>query len=148
MAITDSREVVIAATPAEVLTVLLDLESLPEWSALHDKIEILQRDEQGRPRQCRQTVKVMGATDEQLVEYFLHDDGLSWNLLSAKQLRSQRGRYTLTPEGDSTRVLLELAVDLVPPVPGFLVRKATQWLMRAATDGLRQRVLDVQDAGS
>ncbi|OBJ49299.1 SRPBCC family protein [Mycobacterium asiaticum] len=147
MAITDSREVVVDATPAQIMAVLLDLESLPEWSALHEKIEILTRDERGQPSECRQTVKVMGATDEQVVRYRLHDDGLSWDLLSAKQLRGQKGRYTLTPEGDATRVRLELTVDLAAPVPGFLVRKAAQWLMRAATDGLRKRVLEVKDDG-
>jgi hypothetical protein len=144
MAITDSREVVIAATPDEIMDVLLDLESLPEWSALHEEIEILERDEQGRPSKCRQTVKVMGSTDEQVLDYCMHDDGLSWNLLSAKQLRAQRGRYTLTPDGDCTKVRLNLTVDLFAPVPGFLVRRAAKWLMQSATDGLRKRVLEVK----
>ena len=144
MAITDSREVVIDATPGEIMNVLLDLESLPEWSALHAGIEILERDGQGRPSKCRQTVKVLGAIDEQVVDYCIHDDGLSWNLLSGKQLRAQRGRYILTPDGDSTKVRLNLTVDLFAPVPGFLVRRGAKWLMQAATDGLRQRVLEVK----
>jgi uncharacterized membrane protein len=146
MAITDSREVVIDATPGEIMDVLLDLESLPEWSALHAEIEILERDARGRPSKCRQTVKVLGATDEQVVDYCIHDDGLSWNLLSGKQLRAQRGRYILTSDGDSTKVRLNLTVDLFAPVPGFLVRRGAKWLMQAATDGLRQRVLEVKGA--
>ena len=146
MAITESREVVIAASPAEILDVLLDLESLPTWSALHDKVEIVERDDQGRPSKVRQTVKVLGSTDVQLIEYRFHEDGLSWNLLSGNYLRAQQGRYTLTPDGDSTRLRLDLTVDLSVPVPGFLVRKGTNWLMQSATGGVRRRVLEVKSA--
>lgn len=143
MAITESREVVIAASPTEVMDVLLDLEALPSWSALHDEVEILERDDQGLPSKVRQTVKVLGASDEHLMSYRFHDDGLSWTLLSGNYLRAQEGRYTLTPEGDATRLRLELMVDLSAPVPGFLVRRGTNWLMQSATGGVRKRVLEV-----
>ncbi|OBK23642.1 cyclase [Mycobacterium asiaticum] len=143
MAINEFREVVITATPAEVMSVLMDLESLPQWSALHDKVEILERDEQGRPSKSRQTVKVIGFRDEQLIDYSFQDDSVSWTLLSAKQLRAQQVRYTLTREGDSTRLRLELEVELAAPVPGVFVRKATSWLIQAATEGVRKRVLEV-----
>lgn len=144
MAITESREVVIDATPDEIMDVLLDLESLTEWSSVHQKVEILERDEQGRPSKSRQTVKLVGVSDEQVLDYSVHDDGVSWTLVSAKQQRAQEGRYTLTPEGDSTRVHFELTVDLSAPVPGFLVKRGAKGLMETATDGLRKRVLEVK----
>lgn len=143
MAITESREVVIPASPNQVMDVLMDLEALPSWSALHDKVEILERDEKGLPSKVRQTVKVLGASDEHVMAYRFHDDGLSWTLLSGNYLRAQEGRYVLTPEGDSTRLRLELMVDLSAPVPGFLVRRGTNWLMQSATGGVRKRVLAV-----
>jgi hypothetical protein len=37
MAVTDSRGVVIEATPDEIMDVLFDLESLPEWSSAHQR---------------------------------------------------------------------------------------------------------------
>lgn len=144
MAITDSREVVIEATPDEVMDVLFDLESLTEWSSVHKKVEILERDEEGHPTKSRQTVKIVGVTDEQVLDYAVHDDGVSWTLVSSKQQRGQDGRYTLTPEGDKTRVHFELTVDPSVPVPGFLVKRGTKGLMETATDGLRKRVLDVK----
>ena len=42
MAITDSREVVIEATPDEIMDVLFDIESLTEWSSAHKKVEVLE----------------------------------------------------------------------------------------------------------
>lgn len=144
MAITETREVVIDATPDEIMDVLFDLESLPEWSSIHKKVEILERDKDGHPSRSRQKVKIVGVTDEQVLDYSVHDDGVGWTLENSKQQRAQEGRYTLTPEGDSTRVRFELTVDLSAPVPGFLVKRGAKGLMETATDGLRKRVLEVK----
>ena len=145
MAITETREVVIDATPDEILDVLLNLESLPEWSSVHRKIEILERDDQGHPSRSKQVVKLVGVSDEQELAYTVHDDGVSWTLISAKQQRAQEGRYTLSPEGDSTRVRFELTVDLLMPVPGFLVKKGAKSLLDTATKGLRDRVMECNE---
>ena len=147
MAVTESREVVIEATPDEIMDVLFDLESLTEWSSPHQKVEILERDDQGRPSKSRQVVKIVGISDEQVVAYSVHDDGISWTLVSAKQQRGQDARYTLTPEGDSTRVRFELTIDLSVPVPGFLIKRGAKGLMDTATEGLRKRVLKVKNGG-
>ena len=144
MAITDSREVVIDATPDEIMDVLFDLESLTEWSSFHKKVEILERDADGHPSKSRQTVKIVGVADEQVLDYSVHDNGVGWTLESSKQQRAQEGRYTLTPDGDSTRVRFDLTVDLSAPVPGFLVKRGAKGLMETATDGLRKRVLEVK----
>ncbi len=147
MAVTESREVVIEATSDEIMDVLLDIETLPEWSSAHQTVEVLARDDQGHPSKSRQVVKLVGVSDEQELAYTVHDDGVSWTLLSSKQQRAQDGRYTLTPEGERTRVRLDLTVDLVAPLPGFLVRKGSKGLMDTATDGLRKRVLEVKKSG-
>jgi hypothetical protein len=144
MAVTASRQVVIEATRDEIMDVLFDLESLPEWSSVHRKVEVLERDDRGHPSKSRQVVKIVGIADEQVLDYSVHDDGVSWTLASAKQQRAQQGRYTLTPDGDSTKVDFELTVDLIVPVPGFLIKKGAKGLMETATDGLRERVLKVK----
>ncbi|MGO9926143.1 MAG: SRPBCC family protein [Mycobacterium sp.] len=147
MAVTESREVVIEATPDEIMDVLFDLESLPEWSSVHREVEVLERDDQGHPSKSRQVVKIVGVSDEQVLAYSVHDDGVSWTLLSANQQRAQEGRYTLTPEGDSTRVRFDLTVDLSVPVPGFLIKRGSRGLLETATQGLRGRVLEVRKLG-
>lgn len=144
MAVTESREVVIEATPDEIMDVLFDLEALTKWSSVHQQVEILERDDEGYPSKSRQVVKLVGVSDEQVLAYSVHDDGVSWTLVSSKQQRAQDGRYTLTPEDDSTRVRFDLTVDLIAPLPGFLIRKGAKGLMDTATEGLRHRVLDVK----
>lgn len=144
MAVTESREVVIEATPDEIMSVLFDLESLTEWSAAHQKVEVLERDDHGRPSKSRQTVKIVGISDEQVLDYSVHEDGVSWTLVSARQQRAQDARYWLTPDGDCTRVNFELTVDPIVPVPGFLIKRGAKGLMETATEGLRKRVLEVK----
>ena len=147
MAITEVREVTIEATPDEVMSVLVDMESLPQWSSAHQEIEVLERDAEGRPSRARQVVKIVGVSDEQVLEYAFDDGGVSWTLVSSNQQRAQQGRYTLTPQGDSsTLVHFELTVDLIAPLPGFLIRQGAKGLMDTATKGLRKRTLQVKRA--
>jgi len=147
MAITETREVTIEATPDEILAVLYDLESLPTWSSAHQKVEVLERDDEGHPSKSRQTVKVVGVNDEQVLDYTVQPDGVSWTLVSSKQQRAQEGRYTLTPDGDSTRVRFELTVDPLVPLPGFVIKRGAKGLMETATDGLRKQVLKSKKGG-
>jgi hypothetical protein len=149
MAIRESREVLIEATPAEILAVALDLESLPEWSSAHLTSTVLERDDQGRPLRSRATVKTAVITDEVEIALTHHDDGYSWRLVSAQHQRSQDARYTLTPEGpERTRVRFEITVDPVVPVPGFILRRATAGMLDTATEGLRRRVLKAKSGES
>jgi len=151
MAVTDSRELVVEATPGEIMEVLFDLESWPEWSSIHKEVEILERDDDGHPVRARQVVKVVGIGDEQELNYTVYDDGLGWDLVSSKAQRGQTGRYTLTPDPkspDSTRMHFELTVDLMIPLPGFLVKTGTRSVMDNLTKGLRKRVLEGKKHGN
>ena len=147
MAVTETRSITIEATADEIMDVLLDLDTLTEWSSTHQSVEVLDRDDEGRPKTSRQVVKIVGISDEQVLEYTVHDDGVGWTLVSSKQQRAQEGRYTLTASGDGTDVQFELTVDPTVPVPGFLVRKGASGLMDTATKGLRKRVLEVYGRG-
>jgi hypothetical protein len=144
MAVTESRQLVIEATPDEILEVLFDLDSLTQWSPAHQEVEVLERDAEGRPSRSRQVVKIVGVSDEQILDHTVFADGVGWTLVSSKQQRAQTARYTLTPDGDSTLVRFDLSVDLVAPLPGFLVKKGAKGLMDTASEGLRKRVLKVK----
>jgi hypothetical protein len=147
VAVNEKREIVIEASSEEILDVLFDLESLTEWSSAHQEVEVLERDADGHPAKSRQVVKIVGITDEQVLDYHVYDDGVGWTLVSSKQQRAQDARYTLVPEGDTTRVRFEITVDPTVPLPGFLIRKGAEGLLKTATEGLRRRVLAVYGRG-
>ena len=144
MAVSDSREVVIEATPEEILDVLADVEKNPEWSSQQQSVEILETGGDGRPRRVKMKVKSAGISDEQVVDYTWSDEGPSWTLVSAGQLRSQDAKYTLTPDGEATKVKFELTLKPSVPLPGFILKRAIKGAMETSTDGLRKRVLKVK----
>lgn len=147
MATSDSREVVIEASPEEILDVIADVETMPEWSSQQQSVEVLEGGDDGRPRRVKMKVKSAGISDEQVIEYTWTDDSVSWTLVSAGQLKAQDAKYTLTPEGGKTRVKFELTVDPSVPIPGFILKRAIKGAMETSTDGLRKQVLKVKKGG-
>ena len=146
MAVTDSREVVIEATPEEILDVIADVRSAPTWSPQYQSADVLDTHDDGRPKRVKMKIKAAGLTDEQEVEYSWTDTSVSWTLIKAGQLKSQDATYTLTPQGDKTKVRFDLKVDPSVPLPGFLLKRTLKGAMETATDGLRKQVLKVKKA--
>ncbi|HNM83366.1 MAG TPA: SRPBCC family protein [Mycobacterium sp.] len=144
MAVSDSREVVIEATPAEILDVIADVEATPTWSPQYQSSEIIDRYDDGRPKQARMVIKAAGLTDTQVIEYTWTDSSVSWTLVSAGQLKAQDAKYTLTADGDKTKVRFDMKVDPSVPIPGFLLKRTIKGGMETATDGLRKQVLKVK----
>jgi ribosome-associated toxin RatA of RatAB toxin-antitoxin module len=144
MATSDSREVVIEASPEEILDVIADVESTPTWSPQYQTAEILEAYDNGRPRRVKMKIKTAGISDEQVVDYTWADDSVSWTLVTAGQLKAQDASYTLTPDGDKTRVKFDITIDLSIPLPGFVLKRVMKGAMETATDGLRKQVRKVK----
>jgi len=144
MAANDSREVVIEATPEEILDVIADVESAPSWSPQYQRAEVLDTHDDGRPKRVKMKVKAAGITDEMEVEYNFTGNTAGWTLIKSSQLKKQEATYTLTPAGDKTKVRFELTVDPSIPIPGFLLKRTLKGAMETATDGLRKQVIKLK----
>jgi ribosome-associated toxin RatA of RatAB toxin-antitoxin module len=144
MATSDSREVVIEATPAEILDVIADVEATPDWSPQYQKAVILESFPDGRPKQVEMTVKAAGLTDVMVIEYTWTDSSVAWTLVKSGQLKAQDASYTFTPQGDKTKVKFDMKIDLSIPMPGFILKRTLKGGMETATDGLRKQVLKVK----
>lgn len=144
MALKESRDIVIEAGPEEILDVIADFDTMPEWSEPHQSAEIIETGDDGRPRQVKMRVKVAGITDEQVVAYTWGDNAVSWTLVSSSQQKAQDGKYTLIPQGDNTLVKFELVADPNVPLPGFVLKRAVKGTIDSATKALRERVLKVK----
>ena len=144
MAASDSREVVIEATPEEILDVIADVESAHTWSPQYQSAEVLDTYKDGRPKRVKMKVKAAGMTDEMEVEYSWGENTAGWTLVKSGQLKAQNATYTFTPAGDKTKVRFDLEVDPSIPIPGFLLKRTLKGAMETATDGLRKQVLKLQ----
>lgn len=144
MAVTDSREVVIEATPEEILDVIADVGNAPTWSPQYQSSEVLDTYDDGRPKRVKMTVKAAGMTDQMEVEYNFSANSAGWKLIKSNQLKAQDATYTLTPAGEKTKVRFDLRVDPSIPIPGFLLKRTIKGAMETATDGLRTQVLKLK----
>jgi ribosome-associated toxin RatA of RatAB toxin-antitoxin module len=111
MAMKESREILIDASPDAILAVLADVEALPSWSPVHKRVEVIDTHPDGRPHHVRMTVRVMGITDQQLLEYKWGPDWVVWDAVTATRERAQHAEYTLERGLEGTRVRFDLTFD-------------------------------------
>jgi ribosome-associated toxin RatA of RatAB toxin-antitoxin module len=136
-----SGETDIRASVREILDVLADLPKYPEWSAVHKRASVDERDEAGRPRRATMAVTAAGLTDEQVLDYEWTVHGVSWALVKAGQQSDQHGSYTIARKRDGVcHVRYHLDISPVIPMPGIIVRRVMRKAVESATEGLRARV--------
>ncbi len=146
MAVRASREVVFEAPPEAILEALADIDEVPTWSSLHKHAEVVDRHPDGRPCHVKATLRIMGITDKEVLEYHWGRDWMVWDATDTFQQRGQHGEYNLTREGDDkTRVRFDIILDLAAPIPEFLIKRAKKLVLDVATESLRKRVMDKMD---
>lgn len=131
----------IDAPPGDILDALADVAAVPTWSRIHKRAEVIDCYDDGRPHHVRVAVKVLGLVDEEVLEYHWGPDWLVWDAGRTNQQHGQHVEYTLTPEGDATRVRIDITVEPGGPIPDFLVKRASKTVLHSATVGLRDRVM-------
>ncbi|MCW2651541.1 MAG: cyclase [Mycobacterium sp.] len=133
---------VIDAAPEAILDALADVGSVPSWSSVHKAAEVIDSYDDGRPCHVKVTVRVLGITDEEVLEYHWGRDWLVWDADETFQQHAQHVEYNLTPEADDkTRVRFDITLEPRAPLPEFLIKRAKKTVLNAATEGLRRRVL-------
>jgi uncharacterized protein YndB with AHSA1/START domain len=78
MAVRASREVVFEAPPEAIMEALADIDEVPTWSSLHKHAEVVDRHPDGRPRHVKATLRIMGITDKEVLEYHWGRDWMVW----------------------------------------------------------------------
>jgi hypothetical protein len=142
VAVQASREVVIDAPPDVILGALADVESVPTWSSVHKRAQVIDSYPDGRPHHVKVTVKVSGIVDTEVLEYHWGPDWLVWDAHKTLQQHAQHAEYTMKRETvDRTRVRFAITLEPSTPIPEFLVNRARRKILHAATEGLRRKVM-------
>ncbi len=131
----------IEATPAEVMAVIADFDSYPEWAQGMKEARVLETGADGRAEQVHFELEATPIKDSYVLAYDWHgDSSVTWELVEGKMLKDMRGAYELRPSGAGTEVTYRLAVDLSIPMIGMLRRKAEKVIIDTALKGLKKRV--------
>ena len=80
--------------PEEILDVIADVESTPDWSSQYQGAEISNRMRTAGRGRVKMKLKTMGISDEQVVEYTWTDNNASWTLISPRASSRRRMRST------------------------------------------------------
>ncbi|MEO3871483.1 SRPBCC family protein [Nonomuraea sp. B12E4] len=132
----------ISADRAEVMAVIADFPSYPEWAGQVKSAEVLTTDADGRPETVRFALDAGMISDTYTLGYtWQAGDGVSWQVVEpGKMVAELRGSYRLTETGSGTDVTYELTVDLSVPMIGMIKRKAEKVIVDTALKGLKKRV--------
>jgi carbon monoxide dehydrogenase subunit G len=141
VAVKASREFVVDAPPGVIMEALTDVGVLASWSPLHKDIEVVDRYPDGRPHHVKTTIKIYGLVDKEILEYHWGPDWVVYDAKGTAQQHGQHIEYNLKPEGlDQTRVSFDITVEPAGPIPGFVVKRATENVLNAAVKGLTELV--------
>jgi hypothetical protein len=101
------------------------------------------------PHHVKLTVRVLGITDQEVLEYHGGRNWLVWDADDTFQQHAQHIENNLTPEADDkTRVRFDITLEPRAPLPEFLIKLAKKTVLNAATEGLRRRVLGAEHVNS
>jgi ribosome-associated toxin RatA of RatAB toxin-antitoxin module len=136
--------ITINASATDVMEVITDFESYPEWSDVK-AARVLERDGAGRPVAVafEITAPVIGDARYTLAyEYADDDEGLSWTTREMQgKIEDIQGEYVLGElDEDETKVTYRLAVALAIKVPGILKKQGERQIIKTALENLKKRV--------
>lgn len=133
----------ISAPAGKIIDVIADLAVYPEWTDGLKWVEVLERNENGRPLRARFRLESGPIKDTFVLAYDWSGDPdtVSWKLTEGQMLKTEDGTYTLVERGDgTTEVTYDLVVDLNIPMIGLIRKKAEKSIVNSALKGLKRRV--------
>ena len=136
-----TSSIVIDATPAQVMAVILDFPAYPAWAQGMKSAEVVASDSEGRAERVHFELEATPIKDSYTLAYtYVGADTLRWTLAEGKMLRAMEGSYDLVAGPSGTTVTYHLSVDVAIPMIGMLRRKAEKVIIDTALKGLKKRV--------
>ena len=145
MADQTTSSIVVDAEPDEVMRVIGEFPSYPEWAKGVQEATVVEAGADGWARRVFFRLDVPPIKDEYTLAYTWRDDEVTWTLVEGKMLRALDGAYSLRDlgpgrPGGRTEVTYRLALDVSIPLIGMLKRKGEKILIDTALKGLKKRV--------
>src|SRR5207248_5683418 len=137
-----TEQIVIDATPEELLRVLLNFERYPDWAGDIKDVQVLERDDEGRGTLVAYRAAAMGQSARYTLAYDYSDipNSMSWKLTEGSIMRVLDGSYTFHARSAGTLATSLLVVDVAVSLPGFAKRRAEGKIMGTALRELKKHV--------
>ena len=141
MAEQSTQSIVVDAPAADVMAVIADFPSYPQWVSAAKKVEVEEMGDDGRARRVHFVLDAGAVKDDYVLEYDWDDDRqVTWNLVKGQMQKRQEGSYTLAETDGRTEVTYKITIDLSIPMLGMIKRKAEKVILDTALKELKKRV--------
>ena len=141
MAEQSTQSIVIDAPAADVMAVIADFGSYPDWVSAAKQVEVQQAGDDGRARRVRFVLDAGSVKDDYVLDYDWDGDrAVSWSLVSSQLMKRQDGSYTLRETDGRTEVTYAITIDTRIPLLGMMKRKAEKVILDTALKELKKRV--------
>ncbi|MFI5034787.1 MAG: SRPBCC family protein [Acidimicrobiales bacterium] len=137
-----TESIVVSAPPDAVYQVVTDFEDYPSWVSDVKRVEVLERDADGRPLEVEFRAAAFGRSTTYALcyDYSRAPELLSWTQTHGDITSSLHGQYRFERAGTGTRVTYDLEVDLLVPIPTFVKARAAQRIQALALGELKAQV--------
>ena len=141
MADQSTQSILVDAPAADVMAVIADFPSYPEWVAAATRVEVVEDGDDGRARQAHFVLDAGAIKDDYVLEYTWDGDRkVSWTLVKGQMQKRNDGSYTLQEKDGATEVTYSITIDLSIPMLGMVKRKAEKVILDTALKELKKRV--------
>jgi len=141
MADQSTQSITVDAPAADVMAVIADFPSYPQWVAAAKKVEVEETGDDGRARRVHFVLDAGIFSDEYTLDYEWDGDrAVSWTLVKSQLMKRQEGSYTLEETDGRTEVTYRISVDIKIPMIGMMKRRAEKVILDTALKELKKRV--------
>jgi carbon monoxide dehydrogenase subunit G len=141
MADQSTQSITVDAPSADVMAVIADFPSYPQWVSAAKEVEVLDAGDGGRARRVRFVLDAGAVKDDYVLDYTWDGDRqVSWTLVNSQLMKRQDGSYTLEDTGSGTEVTYAITIDTKMPLLGMMKRKAEKVILDTALKELKKRV--------
>ena len=136
-----TESIVVGAAPLVVYGVVTDFEHYSDWVSDLKRIDVLQRDDEGRALEVQFRAAAFGRSTTYTLryDYGRAPEQLSWRQIEGDLTETLNGRYRFEPSGEGTEVTYDLEVELLVPIPSFIKSRAAYRIQTQALHELKAR---------
>jgi ribosome-associated toxin RatA of RatAB toxin-antitoxin module len=136
-----TESIVVNAPPGVVYQVVTEFEKYGDWVSDLKRVEVLERDADGRPLEVEFRAAAFGRSTTYALryDYSRAPQQLSWTQTRGDITSALQGQYRFEQVGETTRVTYDLEVEMLVPLPNFVKSRAAQRIQSLALVELKAR---------
>lgn len=124
--------------PADkVMAVIADIRRYPEWVSGMSDI-VIEEGADSLPAFVTSSISAGPIKDRVKLGYEWSSHAVSWKLVQASALKTMSGNYTVEPVTNGSKVTYTVEIELVAPLPRFLMSTAEKTIITTALNGLKK----------